>query len=104
MSLTFLTHLAATRPTEITVIDQAAPTLPPRNELIFDKKEAWDHYQKFIKAEKNLRRRRVQYDAQEFFGDAGVLWFNCSHLYCTNSVRHPLDINIVVTCTIKHAI
>lgn len=63
-------YLAATRPAEIVVIDQAAPTLPPRHELIFDKKVAWDHYQKFIKAEKKLRRRRVQYDAQEFFGDA----------------------------------
>ena len=63
--------VAATQPTpEIVAIEQAAPTLPPpRVELIYDKKEAFDYYQKFIKAEKKLRRRRAHVDALEFFGD-----------------------------------
>ena len=59
------------------MIEQTAPTLPPpRVELIYDKKEAFDYYQKFIKAEKKLRRRRAHVDALEFFGDASEFIFS----------------------------
>lgn len=34
---------------------EAPPTLPPRGDLIFDKEQAWDHYQKFIKVRFNLK-------------------------------------------------
>ncbi len=63
---------AATYPAaNIMVIEEAAPVLPPpRQELIHDKSEAWEYYQKFIKAEKKVRRRRAHVDALEFFGDA----------------------------------
>ena len=72
---------------------EAPPTLPPReaDDLIYNKEQAWEYYQKFIKvsqsnsicdnwelpsilslqAEKKLRQRRHRNDAIEFFGSAG---------------------------------
>ncbi len=67
-------YVVATHPADnILVIEEVPPTLPTQqHDLIQDKNEAWDYYQKFIKAEKKLRRRRAHVDALEFFGDASA--------------------------------
>ncbi len=70
----FLCYIAPTHSAaDIVVIEETHPTSSTlQHELIQDKDEAWDFYQKFIKAEKKVRRRRAHVDALEFFGDAST--------------------------------